>query len=82
MPTQTSELSATLAQLAQKIDGILTRKGYPDLGFSVGNPSNALQDPEFVQAKQNALQVLEELQYLLLGPPGIILKQFVRQFSN
>lgn len=76
-PSRIAELSSSIAENTRKVDEFFIASGLPSPSFDVSTPPDLPLPAEIAQAKEAALEAMDELQALLLGPMPKIFQELI-----
>jgi hypothetical protein len=77
-PNRIVELSTIIDENTRKVDEYFTANGLPTPSFEPSTPPDLPPPPHIVQPKEVALEAMDELQTLLLGPMPKIVQDMIQ----
>lgn len=76
-PNRIVELSNSIGENSRKIDEFFTANALPSPSFEASTPPDLPLPPDIMQAKECALEAMDELQAVLLGPMPKIFHELI-----
>jgi hypothetical protein len=77
-PSRIVELSTIIDENTRKVDEYFIANGLPTPSFAPSTPPDLPLPPHIGQAKEDALEAMDELQALLLGPMPKIVQDIIQ----